>query len=126
MEIARQEIEENYGTVFGVAELGELVGITKEHLVRSFKECFGVTPGVYLTEVRIKHAHDLVISTDYPLAVISTMCGFSSEGYFGKVYRKRFGISAGKQREELAKEMSLSKENTSKNEQDEIAEMFYL
>ncbi len=118
MEIARQEIEENFGTVFGVAELCELVGISKEHLVRSFKECFGVTPGVYLTEVRIKRAHELVISTNYPLTLIATMCGFSSESYFGKVYRKFFGVTAKQQRE--------IKEKTLKGNQDEIAEMFYL
>ncbi len=121
MEIARQEIEENYGTVFGVAELCELVGVSKEHLVRSFKECYGVTPGAYLTEVRIKRAHELVVSTGYPLTLIATMCGFSSESYFGKVYRKTYGVCAKHQRENLAKKTS-----SAENEPNEIAEMFYL
>ncbi len=118
MEIARQEIEENYSSVFGVAELCELVGVSKEHLVRSFKQCFGVTPGVYITEVRLKKAQELLITTDYPLKVVAAMCGYSGEGYFGKAYRKRFGLSPGTERKNSVKNL--------RKGQDEIAQMFYL
>ncbi len=118
METARQIIEENYSYVFGVAELCEMVGVSKEHLVRSFKQCFGVTPGTYITEVRLKKAKELLTETDYPLKVIAAMCGYSGEGYFGKAYRKHFGVSPGSERKKNVKRI--------RNDSDEIAQMFYL
>ncbi len=118
MEIARQEIEENYATVFGVAELCELVGVSKEHLVRSFKQCFGVTPGIYITEVRLNKARELLRESDYPLKVIAAMCGYSAQGYFGKAYRKHFGISPGEERKNITK--------PEQDDNNEYAEMFYL
>ncbi len=118
MEIARREIEENYATVFGVAELCELVGVSKEHLVRSFKQCFGVTPGAYITTVRLDKAKQLLRETNYPLKVIAAMCGYSAQGYFGKAYRKHYGISPGEERKNI--------EELAQKEGDEMAEMFYL
>src|SRR5699024_5489504 len=46
-------IRQNYMALYGVEELSEQLGVTKSHLVRTFKQALGVPPGKYLTNVRI-------------------------------------------------------------------------
>ncbi len=118
MSAAKAEIEENYATLYGVAELCDNLGVTKEHLVRSFKAQYGITPGAYLTAVKMARAKELVCGSDMPFKAIAINCGYSDEGYFGKVFKKEYGTSPG----------SMRKNNTDNEKIDynDIAQSIYL
>lgn len=85
------QIQNNYGEVYGVEELAEELGVTKSHLIRSFSSHVGLTPGQYLTSVRIEHAKRLLLHPELSLESVANLCGFSSSNYLCKVFKKETG-----------------------------------
>ena len=74
-------------------ELSERLGVSKSHLVRAFTEALGVSPGRYLTSVRIEAAMRLLLHREYTLDVIASLCGFSGANYLCRVFKKTTGRS---------------------------------
>lgn len=93
-------IRENYASLYGVEELAQTLGVSKSHLVRSFKTALGVTPGAYLTDVRLEAARQLLCSTDCSLELVAQMCGFSGASYFVRVFREKNGCTPARFRAE--------------------------
>ncbi len=83
-------IRTGYANLYGIEELADELGVTKSHLVRVFHAALGVTPGQYLTDVRIETARQLLLQGN-TLEVVATLCGFSGANYLCKVFRKRTG-----------------------------------
>ena len=80
-------MQQNYMALYGMEELSEHLGVTKSHLVRAFKQAMGITPGKYLTAVRIEAVKTLLMSGEYNLDTIAglpararTTCAASSSG----------------------------------------------
>ena len=84
-------IRQNYMALYGVEELSEQLGVTKSHLVRTFKQEIGVSPGKYLTNVRIEAVKALLLSDEYNLEMIAGMTGFSGANYLCRVFKRRWG-----------------------------------
>lgn len=63
------------------------------HLSRLFKEHSGEGFTDYLTRIRLEYAEILLQNPKYTLKQIANYCGFANENYFGKVFRKKNGIS---------------------------------
>ena len=74
-------------------ELSERLGVSKSHLVRAFTAALGVSPGRYLTSVRIEAAMRLLLHREYTLDVIASLCGFSGANYLCRVFKKTTGQS---------------------------------
>ena len=83
----------NYAGLYGVEELSERLGFSKSHLVRAFTAALGVSPGRYLTSVRIEAAMRLLLHREYTLDVIASLCGFSGANYLCRVFKKTTGRS---------------------------------
>ena len=62
--------------------------INTSQLCSSFKNATGHTINHYLTDIRIKHAKQLLIESDYKIDDISNMCGFNYQKYFFRVFKK--------------------------------------
>ena len=62
--------------------------INKDYLSRKFKETFGSGMVAYLTNIRIKHAKELLVSSDMQVQEIAIAVGFQDEGYFTKQFKK--------------------------------------
>ena len=86
-------IRQNYMALYGVEELSEQLGVTKSHLVRTFKQEIGVSPGKYLTNVRIEAVKALLLSDEYNLEMIAGMTGFSGANYLCRVFKREVGVS---------------------------------
>ena len=83
----------NYASLYGVQELSDALGVSKSHLVRTFREETGTTPGRYLTGVRIEAAKQLLRSTDAPLELVASLAGFSSANYLCRVFHTETGFT---------------------------------
>ncbi len=92
-------IRRSYAGLYGVEELSGQLGVSKSHLVRTFSAEMGVSPGRYLTSVRIAEAQRLLAHREYTLEVIATLCGFSGANYLCKVFKKETGLSPASYRE---------------------------
>lgn len=88
-------IQEEFAYLYGVEEIADRLFVTKNHLIRIFTSHVGISPGKYLTQVRIENAKLLLQSGEHSLELVSTSCGFSGANYFCKVFRKETGMSPG-------------------------------
>jgi len=95
-------MREHFAELYGVEELAQQLGVTKSHLVRSFSDAVGITPGCYLTKVRIAAAKSLLLYRDYPLESVAGLCGFSSANYLCRVFKKETGMPPGAWRQRYA------------------------
>lgn len=87
-------IEAQYAYLYGVDELADLLEVTKHHLIRIFTANTGVSPGKYLTDVRVSHAKSMLLSgSDAPLEIVAGACGYSCANYFSKVFKKHTGMT---------------------------------
>ena len=90
---AIEDIRANYAGLYGVEELSERLGVSKSHLVRTFTAAVGISPGKYLTTVRIEAAQRLLLHREYTLDVVASLCGFSGANYLCRVFKKETGQS---------------------------------
>ena len=58
-----------------------------------FKKETGKTYVAYLTEVRLDKAVELLNKTDDKTYVIAASVGYQEQNYFSYVFKKRFGVS---------------------------------
>lgn len=74
--------------------LEQLAGLTHSspyHLQRSFKRIAGVSPSVYVQQLRLEKAAKALSETDQPIAEVARSTGFSSTPYFITLFKKNTG-----------------------------------
>jgi transcriptional regulator GlxA family with amidase domain len=53
----------------------------------------GLTPGLFMTNVRVKEAARMLVETSASLGEVSAMWGFADQSHFGKVFRRILNMS---------------------------------
>jgi len=84
-------IKQNYSGNYGVEELAEDLEVSKSHLVREFYKYTGITPGKYLSNVRIEAVKQLLVESNLSLNAIALRTGFSGDNYLCKAFKKATG-----------------------------------
>ena len=74
-------------------EVAAQVNLSPSHFSTVFSQETGQTFKAYLTEVRIRHAKELLRSTTLRSLEISYQIGYSDPHYFSYVFRKQTGLS---------------------------------
>lgn len=92
---AAEFIEHNYARMISIDQLSEHVSLSKYHLIRRFSASTGLTPGAYLTRVRIEKAMEMLRGTSLSIEVIAEQIGYSSGSYFIKAFRSLTGLTPG-------------------------------
>lgn len=73
--------------------VAKLFGFSEQYLARSFKEILSENYSEYLQKLRLRHAQNLLQTTDLDLKEIARKCGFCDSNYLCFVFRKKYGIS---------------------------------
>lgn len=81
-------LKKHYQDKISLQTLGEKVGYSPNHLQRIFTSVTGVSPQAYLESLRIGQAKYLLSKEENSLADIAYACGFSSQSYFSKIFKK--------------------------------------
>lgn len=68
-------------------------GISKYYFSREFKTRTGLSFVSYINTIRCKKAAELILTEKYSIHQIAIMCGFDTDSYFAKIFRKVFGIT---------------------------------
>lgn len=76
------------------------VGLSRAAFTRIFRAYFRISFHRYVVQRRIAIARELLIRTDFDLAVIGEETGFCSQSHFATVFRAIAGISPGRFREQ--------------------------
>jgi AraC-like DNA-binding protein len=91
---ALEYIEKNIGSIQSVLEIAEAAGMSRTHLNVLFKKELKVTAGDYLDRRRMERAKELLKNGNESIKAISFTLGFRSQSYFGKLFRRCWGVSA--------------------------------
>lgn len=93
VEAALGLIRRDYAFLDGIAELARRLEVSQEYLTRVFLKYTGMTPGRYLTRVRIENAKLLLRQGGRSVQFVSDACGFSNANYFARVFREAVGMN---------------------------------
>jgi transcriptional regulator GlxA family with amidase domain len=93
-------MEQNLDTKLRVEQIADHVGISRRQLERLFQDKTGVSPGTALDRLRMTKAMFLVERTSRPLIEIALDVGFENSSHFGRKFRKNFGVSPIRLREQ--------------------------
>ena len=91
-------IDSHLETVLRLGDVAEYAKVHPNYLSRCFKEETGTTISAYISTHKIQEAAYFVQHTDYPMAEISGLYGFSSQSHFISSFKKVMGISPGEYR----------------------------
>lgn len=100
-------INTNYQEPISGKMIEEKFAYNFDHLNRIFKKMVGRTIFVYLNEVRIHHARELLSTTSMKISAVGYRVGFPDESYFCKAFKKSTGMSP-KQYEQMASQPNMA------------------
>jgi len=89
-------IDAHIGRDIALADLARLVGVSKDHFIRSFRVATQRTPYAYLVERRLARAVEALKHSTTPVERIARDAGFKSAPGFSNVFKKHYGMSPSK------------------------------
>ena len=96
----RQYIKHNYHNKITLNQLAAIRHINKYYLAHTFKKNMGISPIEYLNKIRINESKLLLETTDFKIADIAEMTGFSSQSFFSQSFKRITNQTPSKYREE--------------------------
>ncbi len=89
-----QFLEEHLSNAdIGVGDMAAAAATSRSGLQRKLKQAMGITPQDLLREARIKHACQLLRTTDRTVAEVAYGCGFTDPKYFSRCFKQGTGLS---------------------------------
>jgi AraC family transcriptional regulator len=76
-----------------LADLAELLGMSRYYFVRLFKQSMGVTPYQYVLQQRVERAKVLLKHRERAISDIALECGFANQSHFTKNFRQLTGVT---------------------------------
>ncbi len=92
---ARAYLRERWDQRVSLAELAVVAGLSRFELVRRFRECSGVTPHAYQTNLRVDEARRRLAAGVAP-ATVAADCGFADQPHLSRVFKRSVGVSPGR------------------------------
>lgn len=87
-------IESNINAAdFNIDTIAESIGLSRSAFFKKLKSLTGFAPVDLVKEVRLAKAAQLVETTDDSITEIAYSVGFRDSGYFGKCFRKKYGMT---------------------------------
>jgi AraC-like DNA-binding protein len=87
-----------------VEEMANVMKMSRSHFTRLFSNETGISPRMYLEDLRLKTAMGLLFKDQMSVKETAALCGISDVNYFCRLFKKRYGISPGRYKE---KEMTV-------------------
>ena len=95
----KKYIVENLGGDTSLYNLADQVHFSQEYLLRIFKKKEGVTILQYINDLKLSAAKQLLAEAELPVKEIAERLGFASQGYFGRFFRNKTGLTPNAYRE---------------------------
>lgn len=96
-------METNYREDLSVDKIAQQFEISNGYLSKLFKENLDVTVKEYLTRLRLWHAEEELISTNYPVIDIALNNGFPNVKSFNQTFKRKHTLTPAKYREKMRK-----------------------
>ena len=89
----REYLHAYYREDISLDTLAAMVGLSKFHFSRMFKQSMGVPPYVYQRRVRVERAQHLLANTSLPVIEIGAEVGYETHQAFARMFRAEVGSS---------------------------------
>jgi len=86
-------MRDNLGDAVTIDDMARAAMFSKFHFTRIFQRATGVSPGRFLSAVRLQQAKQLLVSTSLNVADISIQVGYNSVGTFSTRFTRSVGLS---------------------------------
>ncbi len=87
-------IAKNYtNSALSISDISGYLHMSASHVCTMFKKATDDTINNYLTEFRLNKAKQYLRETLFTVAEISAKVGYSDSSYFGRIFRKHFGMT---------------------------------
>lgn len=91
--LVKNHIACNYSQPISIAEMANIVHLSKSAFCNLFKKRFNTCFSNYLNEIRISRASKMLAETDFTINDIWNKCGFENQSYFNRIFKKYYGTS---------------------------------
>lgn len=100
-EAARQYVDQHFAeSDLSLGAVAEAVSVSPNHLSTVFKEKNGIGFSDYVTDVRMRQAKRLLITTDLRASEVGERVGYQNMNYFSMLFKKVTGVSPSQYRRE--------------------------
>jgi AraC-like DNA-binding protein len=89
-------IRERFAEPLTLDDIAEAAIMSKFHFSRLFRQTTGISPGRFLTAVRLHEAKELLLTSSISVVDISYLIGYTSLGTFTTRFTECVGVSPGK------------------------------
>lgn len=90
---AKDFIDANLDTMLSLEKIAHVSCLSPFHFLRSFSDCYDITPYQYVKKERLKKALFLVKHSQMDLSQILGASGFENKRTFQRAYQKQYGIT---------------------------------
>lgn len=95
----RDYIDRHYQSDIRVEDLAERFYFSKEYLNRLFRSHYGCPIYEYVLQVRMNNAREYLANPSLTIQQIAEKMGYSNANYFGKAFKRRYGMTPSEFRE---------------------------
>ncbi|NOH96373.1 AraC family transcriptional regulator [Vibrio sp. 99-70-13A1] len=88
----KEKLIDNLDSNLSLTDLSQEIGVSQYHLIRTFKQYYGLSPHAYLLDERIKRAKEM-LKTGQTIVDTSNQLGFSDQAHFQRNFKKRTAVT---------------------------------
>ena len=85
-------IREHHTENISLSDLAQMVHLSPPYLSRFFNQQFGMNFLTYLTQIRLEHAIDLLLTSDLTIEEVSAESGFPNSHAFVQAFKKKYSL----------------------------------
>lgn len=99
--IVLQYVRQHYTENITLNDAARTVALNREYFSRFFKKYMGMTFMDYVYAIRLEHAYDDIVNTDYTIGSIAEQNGFENYNFFVRKFKEQYGCNPGEKRSRL-------------------------
>ncbi|HMH23017.1 MAG TPA: AraC family transcriptional regulator [Puia sp.] len=89
----KDHLIQNYANPNSLSALAKVSGLNEFKLKKGFRELFKTSVMDFLISYRLEMARDLLLNTGKNISEVAYETGYASPAYFGKAFKKKYGVS---------------------------------
>lgn len=86
-------VDRHYAERLSLAQLAKIAKVSEPRFRRLFQSVMEMTPGHYVTTIRLNAARKLLATTDMLISDIATQVGFWDQSHFLKAFKRERGLT---------------------------------
>ncbi|MGF9696821.1 AraC family transcriptional regulator [Paenibacillus sp. MABNR03] len=91
-----QYVDANLECSIRINELAAIAGVSEKYFISLFKKTVGITPGQYISRIKMNRARDYLYEKKYTIQQIAGFLGYPDPFTFSKAFKKYYNVPPSK------------------------------